>query len=298
MDRIVLKIGGSELDREGFIDGLIETLRGLWDRYAVVLVHGGGKAIARLQERLCLEPRFVEGLRVTDDESLDVAEMVLSGLVNKRLVGRLVAAGIPAMGLSGVDNGLFRVVKMKQIGSEMHDLGWVGDIQETHVAPVEALLALGITPVVSPISLGLDGHTYNVNADHAAAALACALGAAELAFVSNVPGVLGERPPRKAGEEKEAPSPVPTEVSEAVVVSSPSPVRTGEGWGRGLGPSECIPTLTPQEVDWLVASGVIDGGMVPKVRSALAALERGVARVRVTDLEGLVVDGGTCFLAE
>lgn len=257
MDRIVLKIGGSELDREGFVDGLIETLRGLGGRYAVVLVHGGGKAIARLQERLCLEPRFIEGLRVTDDESLDVAEMVLSGLVNKRLVGRLVAAGIPAMGLSGVDNGLFRVVKMKQIGSETHDLGWVGDIRETHAASVEALLALGITPVVSPISLGLDGHTYNVNADHAAAALACALGAAELAFVSNVPGVLG-----------------------------------------GLGPSECIPTLTPQEVDWLIASGVINGGMVPKVRSALAALGRGVARVRVTDLEGLVVDGGTCFLPE
>ena len=112
MDRIVLKIGGSELDREGFVEGLIEALRGLWDRYAVVLVHGGGKAIARLQERLRLEPRFVEGLRVTDDESLDVAEMVLSGLINKRLVGQMVAAGIPALGLSGVDNGLFRVVKM------------------------------------------------------------------------------------------------------------------------------------------------------------------------------------------
>jgi acetylglutamate kinase len=258
MDRIVLKIGGSELDREGFVDGLVETLRGLWDRYAVVLVHGGGKAIARLQERLCLEPRFIEGLRVTDDESLDVAEMVLSGLVNKRLVGRLVAAGVPALGLSGVDNGLFRVVRMDRIGSETHDLGWVGDIRETHAALVEALLALGITPVVSPISLGLDGHTYNVNADHAAAALACALGAAELAFVSNVPGVLGET--------------------------------------EGLGPSECIPALTPQEVDWLIASGVINGGMVPKVRSALAALEQGVSRVRITDLEGLSVDGGTCFL--
>jgi acetylglutamate kinase len=252
MDRIVLKIGGSELDQEGFIDGLIEALRGLWGRYAVAVVHGGGKAIARLQERLCLQPHFVEGLRVTDDESLDVAEMVLSGLVNKRLVGRLVAAGIPAVGLSGVDNGLFRVVKYDH---QTHDLGWVGDIRETHAAPVEALLALGITPVVSPVSLGLDGHTYNVNADHAAAALACALGAGELAFVSDVPGVLAGTP-------------------------------------------ECIPALTPAEVDALIASGVISGGMVPKVRSALAALERGVARVRITDLEGLAVEGGTCFLSE
>jgi acetylglutamate kinase len=293
MDRIVLKIGGSELDREGFVDGLIEALRGLWGRYAVTVVHGGGKAIARLQERLCLQPHFVEGLRVTDDESLDVAEMVLSGLVNKRLVGRLVGAGIPAVGLSGVDNGLFRVVKYDH---QAHDLGWVGDIRETHATPVEALLALGITPVVSPISLGLDGHTYNVNADHAAAALACALGAGELAFVSDVPGVLGKEPPLKpprilrpcsgqalAGRE-DAPSP-PTEDGRL----------TGEGWGGGF--PECIPALTSAEADALIASGVIKGGMVPKVRSALAALERGVARVRITDLEGLAVDGGTCFLA-
>jgi len=296
MDRIVLKIGGSELDREGFVDGLIETLRELWGRYAVALVHGGGRAIARLQEQLCLEPRFVEGLRVTDDESLDVAEMVLSGLVNKRLVGQMVAAGVPALGMSGVDNGLFRVVKMDRVGSDaQHDLGWVGDIQETHAAPVEALLALGITPVVSPISLGLDGHTYNVNADHAATALACALGAVELAFVSNVPGVLGEGPPLNpprtdhGGEERERPH--------AGARSSPSPVVfTGEGWGGGQG--ECIPALTPAAVDALIASGVISGGMVPKVRSALSALERGVSRVRITDLEGLSIDGGTCFLAD
>jgi len=291
VERIVLKIGGSELDREGFVDGLIEALRGLWERYAVAVVHGGGKAIARLQERLCLQPRFVEGLRVTDDESLDVAEMVLSGLVNKRLVGRLVAAGIPAVGLSGVDAGIFRVAKYDH---QTHDLGWVGDIRETHAAPVGVLLALGITPVISPISLGLDGHTYNVNADHAAAALACALGAGELAFVSDVPGVLAEmprpplNPPRSLSKVR---------TGHGGEVSAPSPVGlTGEGWGGGL--SECIPFLTPQEVDSLIASGAINGGMVPKVRSALAALERGVARVRITDLEGLAVDGGTCFLAE
>jgi acetylglutamate kinase len=213
-----------------------------------------------LQERLSLQPRFVDGLRVTDDASLDVAEMVLSGLVNKRLVARLVSTGIPAIGLCGVDNGLLRVVKMKH---DTQDLGWVGDIVETHPAEVEALLALGVTPVISPISLGVDGHTYNVNADHAASALACALRAQELVFVSNVPGVLIGR------------DGVP---------------------GAGAGGGRCVEALTTAEVETLIASGEISGGMVPKVRSALEALETGVPRVRITNLEGLASDGGTCFL--
>jgi acetylglutamate kinase len=260
MERVVLKIGGNELDDATFVDGLVDALRLLRGARAVAVVHGGGKAIAGLQARLHLEPRFVDGLRVTDDASLDVAEMVLSALVNKRLVGRLVAEGIPSVGLSGVDGGLFRVVK---IDHQQHDLGWVGEIQETHVDVVDTLLGQGITPVVSPISLGLDGHTYNVNADHAAAALACALGAGELVFVSNVPGVLGE-------------------------------CATADGEIEQA--AECIPALTPGEVDEMVAAGTIHGGMVPKVRSALQALEAGVPQVRITDLAGLCADGGTCFL--
>jgi len=251
LESIVLKVGGNELDDRAFVDGLVDALRYLWQRRAVVIVHGGGKAIARLQERLRLEPRFVDGLRVTDDASLDVAEMVLSGWVNKRLVGRLVAEGLPALGMSGVDNGLFRVVRMRH---DEHDLGWVGDVVDTNPREVSSLLERGITPVVSPISLGLDGHTYNVNADHTAAALACALGAGELVFVSNVPGV----------------------------------------W-RAEHNGECIPSLTPGQVEALIASGDIHGGMVPKVRSALKALDAGVPRVRITNLEGLCAGGGTCF---
>jgi acetylglutamate kinase len=257
MERVVLKVGGNELDDSVFVDGLVDALRQLRGTWAVALVHGGGKAIAGLQARLQLEPRFVDGLRVTDDASLDVAEMVLSALVNKRLVGRLVAEGIPSVGLSGVDGGLFRVVKMNH---DQHDLGWVGEIRETHAGVVDTLLGQGITPVISPISLGLDGHTYNVNADHAAAALACGLGAGELVFVSNVPGVLGEC------------------------------VTAGGKAG------ECIPALTSVQVEEMVSSGTIHGGMVPKVRSALQALEAGVRQVRITDLAGLCADGGTCFL--
>jgi acetylglutamate kinase len=255
LDRIVLKVGGNELDNPAFVDGLVEALSHLRQTYAVALVHGGGKAISRLQEQLCLQAQTVDGLRVTDDAALDVAEMVLSGLVNKRLVGRLVAEGLPAVGMSGVDGGLFRVVKLDH---EAHDLGWVGDVVETHLDALEPLLEAGVTPIVSPISLGLDGHTYNVNADHAAAALACALGAGELVFVSNVPGVLGEE--------------------------------------EGLD-GECIPLLDAADVETLIDAGTIHGGMVPKVQSALSALEAGVPRVRITNLAGLCVDGGTCFVA-
>lgn len=250
MKRLVLKVGGSELDRPGFVEDLVEVLRELCVENQVVLVHGGGKAIARLQEQLRLEPRFVEGLRVTDDASLDVAEMVLSGLINKRLVARLVSAGIPALGLSGVDSGIIRVVKMKHTEN---DLGWVGEITNTNCAPIETLLSADIVPILSPISLGLDGHTYNVNADHAAAALSCALEADELIFVTNVPGVLVETQ------------------------------------------SECLPALTTAQVETLIALQTISGGMVPKVRSALSALQQGVTTVRITDLNGLATKGGTCF---
>jgi acetylglutamate kinase len=264
---IVLKIGGSELetiacaggdDASGdFVAGLIDALHELSQVYAVALVHGGGKTIANWQARLGLEPRFVEGLRVTDDASLDVAEMVLSGLVNKRLVARLVSAGVPAVGLSGVDGGLFLVNQMQH---PLGDLGWVGDIVETQSGVVASLLEMGVIPIISPISIGFDGHTYNVNADHAAMALACAINAEELVFVSNVPGVLVGRNNDPTCEEK-----------------------------------ECAAMLTPSEAEPLIESGEINGGMVPKVRSALAALDSGVARVRITNLEGLSADGGTCL---
>ena len=253
MKRLVLKVGGSELDRPGFVADLIKVLRELSAEHQVVLVHGGGKAIARLQEQLRLEPRFVEGLRVTDDASLDVAEMVLSGLLNKRLVAKLVSAGVPAIGISGVDNGLIRVVKMH---NKSHDLGWVGEPKEINASSIELLLSANIIPILSPISLGLDGCTYNVNADHAASALSCALQADELVFVTNVPGVL----------------------------------RQEQG--------DCLPVLTPAQVNALIAEHVITDGMVPKVRSALTALERGVTSVRITDLAGLATDGGTCFFAQ
>ncbi|MCS7220549.1 MAG: acetylglutamate kinase [Anaerolineae bacterium] len=184
---IILKFGGNEIDQPGFLAAMAEAVIQLRERATPVIVHGGGKEIAELQQRLGLRPQFIDGLRVTDEDSLAVAEMVLSGRVNKRVVATLIQAGVPAVGLSGVDGGLLRVERLSHPAG---DLGWVGEVVEVNPIPLRALLHADIVPVISPISLGRDGHTYNVNADHAAMALARALHADRLAFISNVPGVL------------------------------------------------------------------------------------------------------------
>jgi len=187
LSTIVLKVGGNEIDDEAFLDGLVEAIGSLRAEAVPVVVHGGGKEIARLQRALGLEPHFIEGLRVTDEATLAVTEMVLSGAVNKRLVARLVSRGIPAVGLSGVDGGLLQV---RPLVSPAGDLGRVGEVASVDLTVLSLLLGQGVVPVVSPISLGPEGKSYNVNADHAAMALARALGACSLAFVTNVPGVL------------------------------------------------------------------------------------------------------------
>lgn len=183
----VVKVGGHELDDPAFVTGLAEAVGALRAAgRAVVVVHGGGRAIAALQAQLELPVRTVDGRRVTDDAALDVVEMVLSGLVNKRLVAAFVGAGIDALGLSGVDRGLLRC---RPLAHPTADLGRVGLVEAVRRPVLDGLLAEGVVPVVSPVSLGPDGRSWNVNADDAAAALAAALGAARLVLVSNVPGV-------------------------------------------------------------------------------------------------------------
>jgi acetylglutamate kinase len=246
MDTLIIKVGGNELDDPAFLDGLVGAIGWLKEDHRVVLVHGGGKEIAAWQERLGLTPRFIEGLRVTDDQSIAVAEMVLSGRTNKLLVARCLRSGILATGLSGVDGGLLIVEKMTHPAG---DLGWVGRIVGSDPLVLRALLSAGFVPVVSPISLGRDGRSYNVNADQAAQAIAVALGASALFFVSNVPGV------RANGQ----------------VVGSLT-VAQAEGW---------------------IADGTINGGMIPKVRAALAAVGAGVRRAVITNLAGLRENTGT-----
>ena len=246
MDTLVIKVGGHELDDPAFLDGLVGAI-GWWGAdHRLVLVHGGGKEIAAWQEKLGLTPRFIEGLRVTDDQSMAVAEMVLSARTNKMLVARLLRAGILAAGISGVDGGLLIVEKMTHPAG---DLGWVGRIVGSDPLILRALLAGGFVPVVSPISLGRDGRSYNVNADQAAQAVAVALGASALVFVSNVPGV-------KANGQ----------VVESLTVAQ------AEGW---------------------IKDGTINGGMIPKVRAAVEAVNAGVRRAVITNLAGLRENTGT-----
>jgi acetylglutamate kinase len=184
MTTLVLKIGGNELDDPTFVGELTQIVTAL--RPAPVLVHGGGKEIGLLQKALGGEPRFVGGLRVTDDTALAAAEMVLCGTVSTRLVAALVAAGADAQGLSGVDRGLITVEKALHPEG---DLGWVGTPVAVRSEVLLQYLSQNIIPVVAPISGG-PGGAYNVNADEAAGAIASALGDAEVVFVTNVPGVI------------------------------------------------------------------------------------------------------------
>jgi acetylglutamate kinase len=180
----VLKVGGNEIDDASFLTGLAHAVAAMED--APVVVHGGGKEIAELQVKFGLTPHFVEGLRVTDDISLAIAEMVLSGSVNKRIVAKLVNAGVDAIGLSGVDRGVVRVEKMAHPAG---DLGRVGKVVGVRGEVLQEYVEQHIVPVISPISLGVEG-AYNVNADSVACAIASALNASALVFVTNVAGVM------------------------------------------------------------------------------------------------------------
>jgi acetylglutamate kinase len=236
---LVLKIGGNELDDPAFVAELARVVAGL--RPQPVLVHGGGKEIGQIQQALGGEPRFVAGLRYTDETALHAAEMVLCGLVSTRLVAALAAAGADALGLSGVDRG-------EKASHPAGDLGRVGRPVAVRAEVLRELLAGGVVPVVAPVSLG-PGGAYNVNADEAAGAIAGALADAEVVFVTNVPGVL---------------------VAGAVAAR-----------------------LSAAEIAALIDDGTINGGMIPKVRAALTALEAGVRAARITNLSGLWAGSGT-----
>lgn len=181
----VLKVGGRQLDDPEFLRELAEQIRPLVGQ--VVVVHGGGKGTSQLTERLGLQPRFVDGLRVTDTETLQVAVMGLAGLAKIQLVQALQSRGVPALGLTGVDGGL---VRCRKLSHPEHDLGHVGEPVEVDAAAIKRLTQAGFVVCLSPLCLDERGELFNVNADPVAAAVATALEAERLIFLTDVAGVL------------------------------------------------------------------------------------------------------------
>jgi len=242
----VVKVSGHCLDDHELISQFAKVVAATDE--PVVIVHGGGVEISQLQHKLNIEPRYVDGLRVTDADSLALVEMVLCGSVNKRLVRYLLSAGVDAQGLSGVDRGLVRARRMQH---ESLDMGYTGEVVSVRGEVITDLLERGITPVVSPVSLGASSN-FNLNADPVAGAIAAAIGAHEVVFISNVAGVLVE--------------------------------------------GKRAASLTRLQALDLIERGVIHGGMIPKVESALAVLSSGVPQAVITDLEGWASQGGTTFI--
>jgi acetylglutamate kinase len=241
---LVLKVGGNEIDDTAFVDQLGEAMAAV--SQPMMLVHGGGKEIKQLQEKLGLEAQYIDGLRVTDEESLVLVQMVLAGRINKRLVATLSNAGLDVFGMSGIDR---TSIQAKKLIHPNGDLGFVGQVTQVKTDVFKRMLEDQVIPVISPICYGPGGDVFNVNADHVAQALAVAMRADELVFLTNVPGVLAE--------------------------------------------GELLAELTTADVEDLIADGTITGGMIPKVRSALEAVEHGVASVRITNLAGLRQGIGT-----
>jgi len=237
---IVVKYGGNALADSGE-DSMEVFARDIALLHAVgmkpVVVHGGGPQITALMDRLGKQPTFHNGLRVTDAETIEIVSMVLLGTVNPMLVSMINKSGANAAGVSGQDMGLFQC--------EQRDpaLGFVGDIVSVNPAAVQGLLDDGVVPVVATMGTDAAGQAYNINADTAASALAVALKAKKIMFLTDIAGVM-----RDPGD-----------------------------------PHSLISTLSAAEADALRSAGVISGGMIPKVESCLFAVQGGVAAAHVLD---------------
>ena len=212
-----------------------------------VVVHGGGPQIGRMLDRLKIKSEFVDGLRVTDAETVEIVEMVLSGTINKRIVSAINAAGGAAIGVSGKDGDLIQASKLRRTSRDEQsniekilDLGFVGEPDQINPRILTSLEQSGLVPVIAPIGVGAGGETYNINADTVAGAIAAALGASRLLMLTDVIGVLD-----KAGE--------------------------------------LIPELSVERIRELHADGTITGGMIPKLETCTKAVEDGVDAAVILD---------------
>ena len=212
-----------------------------------VVVHGGGPQIGAMLKRLDIRSEFVDGLRVTDAATAEIAEMVLAGSINKEIVAAINRAGGLAAGISGKDANLVRAEKVTRTARDPDsniereiDLGFVGEPAHVDRTLIDTLLAAGITPVIAPVAAGNDGHTYNINADTMAGAIAAAIGAARFFLLTDVAGVLGK---------------------DGAVLTD----------------------LDPAKIGGLVADGTISGGMIPKIETCVAAVTAGVDAAVILD---------------
>ena len=237
---IVIKYGGSamldeELKKKVIEDVVLLKLVG----FKPIIVHGGGKEISRWVEKVGMEPRFIKGLRVTDEDTMELVEMVL-GKVNKELVTLVQSLGVKAVGVSGKDGGMLQVSK-KQV--EGGDIGYVGRIEEVNPKVLYDLLEKDFLPIVFPVGLDEHFHTYNINADDAACAIAKSVNAEKLAFLTDIGGVYKD----------------PDD------------------------PKTLIPELYVNEAEQLIEDGYIGGGMLPKLNNCIDAIRCGVSRVHILD---------------
>ena len=237
---VVIKYGGSamvdeELKRNVIKDVVLLKLVG----FKPIIVHGGGKEISRWVGKVGMEPRFVNGLRVTDADTMEVAEMVL-GKVNKELVALVQSLGVRAVGISGKDGGLLTVEKKLSDGQ---DIGFVGDVKKVNPKILTDLLEKDFLPIVFPVGMDEQFQSYNINADDAACAIAEAMHAEKLAFLTDIEGVYRDY----------------------------------------NDPDSLISELHVSEAEELIKEGHVGGGMIPKLRNCIDAIENGVNRVHILD---------------
>ncbi|MEI8351780.1 MAG: acetylglutamate kinase [bacterium] len=242
---IVVKFGGSAMEERRNVENILTDVAFMeCVGMQPVLVHGGGKAISRAMTEAGLQPKFVKGLRVTDEATIKVVEHTLRNTVNATLLDILSSRGAKAKRIDG--NTVFEVEKRTALDpdtGEVLDWGYVGEIRHVHAAPILECLKNATIPVITPLGHGPGGKLYNLNADDAAAAVARELRARKLAFLSDVPGLLKDRN------------------DETTLLS----------------------TLHIKEVEDLINNKVIDGGMLPKIRSCVEALEAGVRKIHIID---------------
>ena len=237
---VVVKYGGSamlddELKKNVIKDVVLLKLVG----FKPIIVHGGGKEISRWVNKVGMEPRFVNGLRVTDKDTMEIAEMVLAK-VNKELVTLVESLGVQAVGISGKDGGLLQCHKKLSKGE---DIGYVGDIEKVNPKVLQDLLERDFLPIVFPVGFDTNFDSYNINADDAACAIAEAVHAEKLVFLSDIEGVYKDKDD----------------------------------------PDTLISELHVHEAEKLISEGYVGGGMIPKIRNCVEAVEEGVSRVHILD---------------